>query len=201
MEESAIVVILSVIIWVAFFASFAKDKERRRRERKEYLKNQERRKERQALHASQVQSTNQHPVNQAALRWINEVELDTNSKNPDEVKLADSEVYIMKYLMWSIDLLSDQECLEDEMQLDIEYALEHICLNDGPEKQTGYFLEHLERDDFQRLDEFKDAANRYQSARLVVDMFEKVILDNPHLRYDPDEEYYWHDPDGRRRPV
>ncbi len=84
---------------------------------------------------------------------------------------------------------------------DMEYALECMCFNEDPEKQTGYFLQHPEEEDFQLVDRLRNAANLDQSARLVVDVFKKAMLDNPHLRYDPDEEYYWHDPDGRHRPV
>ena len=203
MEESAVVVILSAIMWVALLVSIANDRKRDRRGYQERLERERRRKKQQALHASTVKCINIHPINLAALRWIKEAELDASSKNPDEVNWASSgsEVYVLKYLIWSIDRLSDQGYLDDEMELDMGYALEYICLNEDPEKQTGYFLEHSEEGELQLVDRLRRAANLDQSARLVVDVFKIVIRDNPHLRYDPDREYYWHDSDGRHRPV
>ena len=194
-------VILAIIIGAALLSLIAKDRERHRRERKEYLENERRRKEQQALHASKLQSINKHPVNQAALRWIKEAELDANSKNPDEVNWANSDVYVVKFLIWSVDRLVDQGLLDDEMELDMEHALEYVCINDNPEEQTRYFLERPDGGDFQLVDRLRTAANLDESARLVVEVFKIVLLDNAHLRYDPEREYYWRDPDGYHRPV
>ena len=121
-------ILIAVIIWIAFLSSFS---DKWKNDRREIRKQREREhlwQEQQALHASTVKSINIHPINLAALRWIKEAELDASSKNPDEVNWANSELHVVKYLIWSIDRLSDQGYLDDEMELDMGYALEYICL-------------------------------------------------------------------------
>ena len=134
-------VILAIIIGAALLASIAKVRERDRRERKKSLENERRWREQQALYARQVKLMNVHPINRAALRWIKEAELDAKSKSPDEVNWANSDVYVVKFLIWSVDRLVDQGLLDDEMELDMEHALENVCINDNPGEQTRYFLE------------------------------------------------------------
>ncbi len=102
-------VLIFALIGIAFVVQSIIDGcQRRKSEYRTYREKQLQWDEQQARHARQVQLTNEHPVNQAALRWIKEAELDVNSKNPNEVKWLDSEIYVVKYLIWSIDRLDDQ---------------------------------------------------------------------------------------------
>lgn len=191
MEESAVAVILSGIMWVALLKSIANDRKRDRREYQERLERERRWKEQQALHARTAKLINIHPINRAALRWIKEAELDACSKNPDEVNWANSELYVVKYLCWSIDRLKKQGFLDDDMASDMEFALQ--CISDGIDRdnlelQTQYFLAHSVENGLQLAKRLRKAENLDQSARVIVKMFEGVILNNPNLLHDPDED-------------
>ena len=191
MEESAVAIILSGIMWVALLKSIANDRKRDRCEYRKRLERERRWKEQQALHARTVKLINIHPINLAALRWIKEAELDASSKNPDEVNWANSELHVVKYLCWSIDRLKKQGFLDDDMASDMELALQ--CISDGIDRdnlelQTQYFLEHSVENGLQLAKRLRKAENLDQSARVIVKMFEGVILNNPNLLHDPDED-------------
>lgn len=94
---------------------------------------------------------------------------------------------MVEFLGRAVDRLMSEDLVDDDMAFDMECALESIS-DRNPEQQTRYFLEHSRDGDYQLAERLMGADNLDQSAMLMADVFVAVMLDNPHLLDDPDED-------------
>ena len=119
---------------------------------------------------------NKFPLNQAALRWLKEVEKDDDLCDAGEI---DTEAHVVTYLVWALEWLRGQELLDDwraEWMQEEQTSLFEI----SPVAQTRYFLRPIspERPAEYHLTlarKLSEADNLQKSASLVVELFDCLL--------------------------
>ena len=140
-------------------------------------------------HLKRIRELNQHPLNQAALRWLEEGEKQKVPWTIERAMGVEAALRPSPYYLHVVCLLEwamDETPLPPQMREDLEYHLELLEAN--PKEGLRYLLRFPEDGEPTMLvEQLRKAESLEEAGWTILDVFEAILTDDPLWDFPPRE--------------